>query len=522
MVLLLRECFRIFFNRKENANYIGPMPDLQYYGVESMSVKERENFMRWYEGQRGEVFDMRKDIVTYCKSDVTILRRACAKFRKLFKDVTTVDIFRECVNIASGCMQTFRKNFLRPETIGLIPPGGYGASDKQSRSALLWLDFVAKERNIKIQHTKNLKEHRVGRFKVDGYCEELNLCFEYNGCYFHGCPRCFPRERHTAFRDKQCEMLEQRYERTLARQERLESLGYRVEVLWECEFKHMIKTNARLADFVKQNFYKTEVESINPRDAFFGGRTNCTKRYVNAQNGSKILYQDFTSLYPHCCKSFPLPKGHPKIYYGNDCPDISSFDGLVKCVILPPENLYHPVLPVRKHGKLLFPLCNACSDMSNEERGAPLECPHSDEQRALKGTWVSFEVREAVKRGYQIMHYISVWAYEMTQGLLSSYINLFYKIKTESTGYPQWCTDDASKAEFIKNFKEREDIDLDPEKMKPNAGLRALAKLCLNSLWGKFAQRQDLQQCTIVTDSLHLNNLLTNPNINVQTVFPLF
>jgi len=83
-------------------------------------------------------------------------------------------------------------------------------------------------------------------------------------------------------------------------------------------------------------------------------------------------------------------------------------------------------------------------------------------------------------------------------------------------------TDDALKAEFIKNFKERGGIDFDTEKMKPNAGLGALAKHCLNNLWGKFAQRQDLQQCTIVTDSLHLNNLLTNPNINVQTVFPLF
>ena len=410
--------FPHFFNRKENANYIGPIPDLQYYGVESMSVKERENFMQWYEAQRDVVFDMRKEIVSYCRSDVTILRRACAKFQKLFKDVTTVDIFRECVTIASSCMQTFRKKFLKPESIGLIPPGGYGASDRQSRSAILWLDFVAKERNIKIQHAKNSKELRVGRLKVDGFCEEQKLCFEFNGCYYHGCPRCFPRERQTAFRNKQCEMLEQRYERTLARQERLESLGYRTEILWECEFKHMLKTNPRLAEFVKQNFEKTE-ESLNPRDAFFGGRTNCTRRYVKAQNGSRILYQDFTSLYPHCCKSFPLPKGHPKMYRGMDCPDISSFDGLVKCVILPPENLYHPVLPVRKYGKLLFPLCNACSDMSNEDGGAPLECPHSDEQRALHGTWVLFELREAVKRGDKIIKYIEVWKYSMTEGLLA-------------------------------------------------------------------------------------------------------
>jgi len=103
-----------------------------------------------------------------------------------------------------------------------------------------------------------------------------------------------------------------------------------------------------------------------------------------------------------------------------DCPDISSSDGLVKCVILPPENLYHPVPPVRKYGKLLFPLCNACSDMSNEDGGAPpLECPHSDEQRALHGTWVLFELREAVKRGDKIIKYIEVWKYSMTEGLLA-------------------------------------------------------------------------------------------------------
>ena len=109
-----------------------------------MSVKERENFMQWYEAQRDVIFDMRKEIVSYCRSDVTILRRACAKFRKLFKDVATIDIFRECVTIAGSYMQTFRKKILKPKTIGLIPPGGYGASDRQSRSAILWLDFVAK------------------------------------------------------------------------------------------------------------------------------------------------------------------------------------------------------------------------------------------------------------------------------------------------------------------------------------------------------------------------------------------
>lgn len=46
------------FNTAENLDYVGPMPDSSYYGVDQMSNSERKDFLSWYEAWRGhELFD---------------------------------------------------------------------------------------------------------------------------------------------------------------------------------------------------------------------------------------------------------------------------------------------------------------------------------------------------------------------------------------------------------------------------------------------------------------------------------
>ena len=60
--------------------------------------------------------------------------------------------------------------------------------------------------------------------------------------------------------------------------------------------------------------------------------------------------------------------------------------GPVKCRILGPRGLYIPVLGV-KAKKFLFGLCTKCMNTYNKGR-----CDHSDEEKALVGTWWSFEI----------------------------------------------------------------------------------------------------------------------------------
>jgi hypothetical protein len=117
-------------------------------------------------------------------------------------------------------------------------------------------------------------------------------------------------------------------------------------------------------------------------------------------------------------------------------------EGLIKCQVLPPKRLYHPVLLFRHHNKLLFCLCRTCAVELNRET----ECTHNTvAERALTGTCVMDEVRMAVESGYRVLQVYEVYEYRTTQydpqlggGLFVEYINTFLKLKTEASGYPAW------------------------------------------------------------------------------------
>ncbi len=50
--------------------------------------------------------------------------------------------------------------------IGIIPKGGYRGLEKQSIEALNWLKWQSHKHNIRIQHARNGKEKRIGKYKV--------------------------------------------------------------------------------------------------------------------------------------------------------------------------------------------------------------------------------------------------------------------------------------------------------------------------------------------------------------------
>jgi hypothetical protein len=69
------------------------------------------------------------------------------------------------------------------------------------------------------------------------------------------------------------------------------------------------------------------------------------------------------SLYPYICKYGKFTTGHPAVHVGDTCKDVEAclkMEGLMKCTIVPPKRLYHPVLPFRYNKKLLFCLCGTC------------------------------------------------------------------------------------------------------------------------------------------------------------------
>jgi len=228
------------------------------------------------------------------------------------------------------------------------------------------------------------------------------------------------------------------HEHTKEKIKTLRDHGYRVIEKWECEWEHDIKTDPDLKHFLEVDY--ENVEPLQPRDAFFGGRTNAVKLHHRVTGPEKIKYMDVTSLYPWVNKTREYPVGHPVIIVNPTDQDIHSYFGMALVDVLPPYELYHPVLPYRHKGKLTFPLCKRCMEeqMPKQLLEKSHECEHTPEQRMLRGTWCTPELVKAVEQGYEIKRIHEVWHFPPEQrrtGLFADYVNTWLKIKQESAGY---------------------------------------------------------------------------------------
>jgi hypothetical protein len=202
------------------------MPDKSYYGVECMGVGEREEFLAWYEARNSRSFHNRHFLETYCQDDVTVLRQACRVFRREFLKIGNIEVFLEYLIIASACNKVLRRKFLKPDTIGLIPTGGYTFNNKYSKIAIMWLLHMEQTDGVAIKHARNGREYRrpeLPHFNVDGYCAETNTVYKFFGFYFHGCTCQSFRDVITTNGDTVAAI----YERTMARLEQITRAGKR-------------------------------------------------------------------------------------------------------------------------------------------------------------------------------------------------------------------------------------------------------------------------------------------------------
>ena len=184
---LCKGYFPHMFNKDENQNYVGPIPCQNDYGVNFMKPGERDAFIAWHDEQvaNNYRYDFREEIIKYCRSDVDILRKCCLLYREMFRKETDIDPFNKALTIASYCQEVYRTNFLEKDTIAVFNNHRQWKI-KQSNVAVTWLSYISEKEDLYIQHVRNDGEKRVGHYSLDGYCEETNTAYEFQGCFWHG------------------------------------------------------------------------------------------------------------------------------------------------------------------------------------------------------------------------------------------------------------------------------------------------------------------------------------------------
>lgn len=191
----------------------------------------------------------------------------------------------------------------------------------------------------------------------------------------------------------------------------------------------------------RKKFLHREIPTYFPynnlfRNTYFGGRVEVFNMHAK-ETSKPYNYYDVNSLYPSVMGSNEFPISYPKRVYYSSAKNCIGKCGVMECDVSTPKDLYLPVLPYRHEQKLFFPL--------GKWRG-----------------WYAFPfIEKALSLGYKIKP-LRVYEFE-SANIFKEYVETFYKLKCEQDG-----------------------------------AYRNIMKILLNSLYGKFGERQEREE--LITD----------------------
>jgi hypothetical protein len=436
------------------------------------------------------------ELIRYCALDVKVLSKVVKAYREemlsLYRDCETaeeqnsstasvewapvqLDPFR-CMTIAQICIrmlaQGYKEEKHRITTLHQRNRGGLNPL------SLAWMDRRSADLGETIIHRGNwIREYYQFYLKIhmDGYAPESDTVFWFIDCSYWGCPKCCPPEWEEAIhpeRQVRYSDIAAQYQfiyETLHRQHR------HVEVLWEHDYAAQFTAPSAQETISNQLFHFDE--------AFYGGRTEVFQPYAKFFS-DPIEHHDVTSLYPSTYLE-ELPIGVPvhlrswEIDKDRLHPTASNrYFGFAKVFVIPRRSDLIGLLPQRdkENGRLCFPVF------------------------PMTGVWGTQELYLAMQNGYEVVEIYEVyhWSPEnRSKDYLKGYVSTYIRMKQEADGWKKLGaqTDDPSDEEKERLIQELYHQNgnlgrIRKEKVQKNPVKRQLAKLFLNSLWGKFAQKE--------------------------------
>ena len=508
------------FNTRKEVDYEGRIPPMDteedYWCLGTKRNQKEVNEMKEFYQQQTEIYCtcevclvlanhtcascrkktwvMKEIMQQYCMQDVVVLGECCRRYREQLLEMEEQQEGSTSMDWNPRNIDPFQ--FLTVPQLALnILVSGYEVSPflnlksklrlGQCPQAIDWLEQIMREEGIYIQHrlnsTHEYYDYEIQQF-ADGYDPQTGKCYVCLDCAVWGCDRCHAFEihqdtlrMHPVFPSKNYQEV---YEVTEAIKYQWESKG--ALVIRKCELE-----NPALSRY-EQKCYEMHPMS----NYFYGGRTEVFQLYYNARatTDQKLQYHDVCSLYPYVCAFKELPNGIPQFILGmhidserlfHPNPQIKYW-GYIHCRILPNPDCLIGFLPSRhSSGRLQFTL---------------------DEQ---DGCWGLDELELAWRQGYKVLEVYGIIHWDPSQRsdqLFRPYVDFFLRMKQEAEGWKKLGArgndpDEEEQTRLVEElFQSNGQIGrIRKEKVSKNPVKRMLAKLFLNSLWGKFAQKPETE-----------------------------
>ena len=428
---------------------------------------------------------------------------------------------------------------------------------------------------------------RVGKHWPDGL--HGRVAYEFLGCVVHGhvaeCDDC-PLSAGFTPADKGPFglTLGRAYARWREKRASLIAAGYSVRHTWECQFDRLLSQDPRLFRFHRDllDGGGFPSERLRLRDALRGGRTECFRLFYGKEadplsHQHDLLYIDKnrlasrdlgaplcrrsppppfppSSLYPHQAITRQFPVGKPITLVGESLEavevgeggvrrksDGARLEGLVQCVVMAPDSLFLPVLPLRVRGKLMYGLCSTCL-----EKGLDRLCTHDGSARWLRGTWTTIELAYALGCGYRLVKVHELHVYERMGPIFEKFYLKLARIKLESEGFPTGVETPEDKQRHVDDLNDKmPGLDLSVDRVVKNEARRSFAKLVRrperlasqrelaadtlrplspqvsNAGLGKFSQDDGKESSRFVRSWEELGKAKADPRFRFKRVYPL-
>ena len=120
-----------------------------------------------------------------------------------------------------------------------------------------WIDWLIHDQHMEIQSAFHGGEKKIGPYKVDGFCSELNTVFKFYGDYWHCHPDQFPDENvlHPTVKDKDNNPMTVKDIRARDQQHvrDLQGKGYTIEIIWEKDWQALVTQRPEIKVYLKQH-----------------------------------------------------------------------------------------------------------------------------------------------------------------------------------------------------------------------------------------------------------------------------
>lgn len=472
-------------------------------------------------------WSLQEQMILYCMLDVKLLAQCVVGFRTKVMELVLSNCTWEnwkptlqdpywYVTTPQLCQAMLLKGFL-PQTLY----SGGNVSDYceivsvekkrrlgQTVEALQWLNSLPNKGDI--YHRGNWHREyfslEAGLF-ADGYDEKKKTAYVCLDCNVYACESCYQHtdlwhSKHPVFTNKtyaEVNVQERaeiytKWQLAWGGRQNIDPVIDQVYIRKQCDLREQY---GPLQEYHQQAY---EI-GYNGIDCMKGGRTEVFKvLYEKGEDpGETINYDDVCSLYPYVCAFREMPLGVPQYILGENINKDRLFHrdknikywGFIHCKVKPNKQDLLGLLPNRRKGQENDPCERLMFTLEDQI-----------------GTWFTEELEFALHHGYDLVEVYNIFHWDTTKRSdmkFRPYVDCFIKLKQQSEKWSKLGASSDYPSEEEKNqvaqklFESNGFIgEIDTDLVEENPVMRALMKLFLNNMWGKWAQKDsDTVMCTI-------------------------